>query len=732
MYITKKIKIPAAGRNEDYKFKNTNSSTSSSSSSSIGLPQWLQFVDYDEESESIKFKKHLLSEGEIAAFQQGTFNTNIFDNLPQGSKTNKGILQVGTGINVVNGIISLDSSAVTPQTLSFSNNSLSISNGNSVDLSTLQTDLSAYYNKTQTDTLLSGKANTSHTHSISNVTNLQSSLDAKANKNGSSSENFTVKDLTIHGTVNHWLADVITVDDAKLQLNRKQGSATVASGLDIYNGTSVVSSLNYTTAGNWQFTSGEIYQGGTKVALQNVSINAGNGLTGGGAISANRTITLGTPSTITATSTNSVDSASHTHAISLSKSDIGLGNVGNYSDYARKTISESVSGSWSFSGLPTINRQGEDVQLLRFNTERQWHFRQVRSGATAGLALVSEVDSKSFQIGYFDGTVAANFFVGSSSSTVSLVPGGNGNVSIGVNTSISGKLDIRPNTNAWGNYLNIISATDATKYTSIINDAAGLKLRNFGGGHTYFRSSANNSTLFFINDSTGNVAIGGENANEKLRVVGNIAADGNIVAGSTSKTTDTVVRVLAGDSKAAGFEAYGASRGTGYLFVGQSTTHGGGIEYNGDNNPVTTGAGANYITLYRRTNGVDYWTARNRHNNNNWEFRGNITAQGEVTAYSSSDKRLKSNITPLTSSLSIIDKINPVSFNWNDKAVELNNTKNTLSKNYGVIAQELEEVLPDLVHTTNGYKSVDYIQLIGVLLSAVKELHNEIKELKNR
>jgi len=61
----------------------------------------------------------------------------------------------------------------------------------------------------------------------------------------------------------------------------------------------------------------------------------------------------------------------------------------------------------------------------------------------------------------------------------------------------------------------------------------------------------------------------------------------------------------------------------------------------------------------------------------------------------------------------------------------LNNNKNTSSKNYGVIAQELEEILPDLVHETNGYKSVDYLQLFGIMLAAIKELKQEINEFKN-
>jgi hypothetical protein len=84
------------------------------------------------------------------------------------------------------------------------------------------------------------------------------------------------------------------------------------------------------------------------------------------------------------------------------------------------------------------------------------------------------------------------------------------------------------------------------------------------------------------------------------------------------------IHVHNNDSGNAVLSAYGDSQGTGRLYVGQSSTYGGGIEYNGDNSPATTGAGADLITLYRVDNGSYNWTARNYYNSNDWEFRGNV------------------------------------------------------------------------------------------------------------
>lgn len=109
---------------------------------------------------------------------------------------------------------------------------------------------------------------------------------------------------------------------------------------------------------------------------------------------------------------------------------------------------------------------------------------------------------------------------------------------------------------------------------------------------------------------------------------------------------------------------------------------------------------------------------------------GNITASGEITAYVASDRRLKHNITPLFSSLDIIDKLNPVSYYWNKKAKELNPMKSD-SLDYGLIAQEVENVLPGVVHGIfdDKYKSIDYIKLIPIMIAAIKELKQKVNKL---
>jgi endosialidase-like protein len=108
---------------------------------------------------------------------------------------------------------------------------------------------------------------------------------------------------------------------------------------------------------------------------------------------------------------------------------------------------------------------------------------------------------------------------------------------------------------------------------------------------------------------------------------------------------------------------------------------------------------------------------------------GALTATGEVTAYYSSDKRLKSNIKDFTA-LDIIAQLKPKTFNWNDKAKALNPSKDD-RKNYGLIAQEVEKVIPEIVHKSyEKYKSLDYVELVPILLQGMKEQQEMIDELK--
>ena len=89
-----------------------------------------------------------------------------------------------------------------------------------------------------------------------------------------------------------------------------------------------------------------------------------------------------------------------------------------------------------------------------------------------------------------------------------------------------------------------------------------------------------------------------------------------------------------------------------------------------------------------------------------------------------SDKRLKTNIKPLEKALDKVLTLNGVTYEWRVK--EFPEMHFDSGRHVGVLAQELEEVLPEAVETgKDGYKSVKYSEITPLLIEAVKELKAE-------
>ena len=108
---------------------------------------------------------------------------------------------------------------------------------------------------------------------------------------------------------------------------------------------------------------------------------------------------------------------------------------------------------------------------------------------------------------------------------------------------------------------------------------------------------------------------------------------------------------------------------------------------------------------------------------------GAIRATGDVTAFHSSDERLKANKKIIENATDKIEQIGGYEFDWLPKeGVHINE-----GHDIGVIAQEVEKVIPEVVVTRdNGYKAVKYEKLVPLLIEAVKELSEKVKILENK
>lgn len=110
------------------------------------------------------------------------------------------------------------------------------------------------------------------------------------------------------------------------------------------------------------------------------------------------------------------------------------------------------------------------------------------------------------------------------------------------------------------------------------------------------------------------------------------------------------------------------------------------------------------------------------------QVSGNAYATG---SWLSSDIKFKNNISAIQSPLSQLMQLRGVSYNWNK--MDYPEREFTDGTQYGLIAQEVEKVFPDMVMTDeNGEKAVAYYQLIPVLLEALKQQQQQIDALKQR
>lgn len=130
-------------------------------------------------------------------------------------------------------------------------------------------------------------------------------------------------------------------------------------------------------------------------------------------------------------------------------------------------------------------------------------------------------------------------------------------------------------------------------------------------------------------------------------------------------------------------------------------------------------------------------------------FRGDIYTNGSSNAvnnYNSSDARLKTNIIDVKEgAISKLKELHPVQFQWQQvedviivdtvtiKTPHFSSDVDLEQKHYGLIAQDVQKLFPELVKEGgDGYLSVNYVELIPLLIQAVQELSAEVEELKKQ
>ena len=111
---------------------------------------------------------------------------------------------------------------------------------------------------------------------------------------------------------------------------------------------------------------------------------------------------------------------------------------------------------------------------------------------------------------------------------------------------------------------------------------------------------------------------------------------------------------------------------------------------------------------------------------------GELRVKGDIIAFHSSDRRLKTNIKKIENSINKIKQISGVSFDWSEQYLKARNIDGyyVKQKDIGVIADEIEKVLPEIVVTrSSGYKAVKYEKITPLLIEGIKELIDDNTKL---
>jgi len=300
--------------------------------------------------------------------------------------------------------------------------------------------------------------------------------------------------------------------------------------------------------------------------------------------------------------------------------------------------------------------------------------------------------------------------------------------------------DVNIKNGAGGDTLNLTLADDANFTVTapgdatidavgdIVLDADGndVQIKNGGGGDTATITLADDAAFTLATpgdttvDSTGDIILDADGANLTIKDGGTTVLD-IVMNGATDVTLDAPGDInIDADGGDIVFKDGGTTRGS--LDIGTADT----IKFKAGSTEemrlTTSGLAIE--------NGLYVGDASTAPTDNE------VRAQGDITAFHSSDRRLKENITPITDALDKVCKINGVEFDWTDEHIEKRGGEDgyfVRKHDVGVIAQEVQDVLPEVVREReDNTLAVDYERMVALLIEAVKDLKKEVEELKQK
>lgn len=274
-----------------------------------------------------------------------------------------------------------------------------------------------------------------------------------------------------------------------------------------------------------------------------------------------------------------------------------------------------------------------------------------------------------------------------------------------------------------GAYNNIYSNSRVIQNTSpTYQDGIYLNYGSLGTTAAHLRFFANGTTeRMRIDASTGNVGIGTTTPGAKLEVVGTIKTSS--LAGTGTRMVVTGATGILSSQTIPSADNLGNHTATTNLNINSNSITGVGSYINYTNGayiyPFSTGLYTNNALGIGASAPAGYML----YVNGDGYFNGNVNMAG---TWYYSDKRFKKNITSLSSTLEKVLSLKTYSYYFDQQKFPEKNFNDKLQ--FGVLAQEIKEVFPNLVSEgKDGYYSVNYVEIIPLLITAMKEQQEMIE-----
>jgi len=376
-------------------------------------------------------------------------------------------------------------------------------------------------------------------------------------------------------------------------------------------------------------------------------------------------------------------------ATSSSYTDAAEISANTYTDTQIATVLPLSGGT--LTGLLTLS--GAPTNALHAATKSY-----VDSAVTTGTGALDtdDISEGSTNLYYTDARVDARLSGGSIASlttTGDIVVGGDLTVSGTTTTIDTNQLNIGDN---------IITLNSDETGTPSQN--AGLEVERGTSDNVAIRWNEGTDVWEFTNDGTSYTSLGTSST-----FTGD--TDG-VSEGSTNLYyTDARVQTYIGGDRTHGAITADSLTGTASL----SIKSGGDYVYirGSGNGNMFAGKNAEWSAMYYNDN-IKVQTT-----NTGVDITGDLVASGDVTAYS--DARLKRNVETISNAVDLVNCLRGVNFEKDGR------------HSTGVIAQEVEEFLPEVVHTdSEGMKSVAYGNIAGLLIEAIKEQQQTIENLQKQ